>query len=455
MDTLKLKNDFSGKLVKCQVCGEIFDSSLEKCPTCGAGKDRFVPVETKETNYSNDTNDFYVIIGNGAAGINAAKAIRARDKTGSIVMISKEQYSTYHRPMLTKALVTNPDAKSIAVQDESWYEENCVYQVLGKEIVEIDTRIKEVILNDGTRLKYTKLIYAAGAECFIPPIPGKDKPEVIAIRRLEDTRKIAELLPRVKHVAVIGGGVLGLEAAWALRTANCQVTVLETGPSLMGRQLDAPASDLLREIAQGQGIRILTGVQTASIQGEEHVTGVKLVDGTEIPAELVIVSAGVRANITLAKAVGMETDRAVVVNDKMETSIKDIYACGDCAQYQGVNYSLWSVAVEQGTIAGANAAGEELTYEMNPAALHFNGMNTALFAIGDAGKNPNLVYKALEYKDLDKKQYQKLYFLNDVLCGVILIGDVSRLNELTEAVQKQVTYKEMVKKFNLLQKAQM
>lgn len=434
-------------LVKCLVCGEIFDSSLEVCPVCGVGKENFVPVEDMQSGYSNDTNDFYVIIGNGAAGFNAAKAIRERDKTGSIVMISNEPYNTYNRPMLTKSLMANLDAEQIAVQDASWYEENRVYQVLGKEIVTVDTQAKEVVMNDGTRLKYTKLIYATGSECFLPPIAGKDKPEVIAIRRLEDTRKIAELLPKVKHVVVIGGGVLGLEAAWEMKKAKRQVTVLEVAPILMGRQLDESAADLLKKIAQDQGVQIVTGAQIASIEGEEHVTGVKLADGTEIPAELVIVSAGVKANIALAKTAGLETERAVVVNERMETSVKDIYACGDCAQYQGVNYALWSQAVEQGKVAGANAAGDELAYEIIPAALNFHGMNTALFAIGDAGKNPNLVYKTMEYKDMGKKQYQKFYFLNNRLCGVILIGDVSRMGELTEAVQKHATYKEVMKNY--------
>lgn len=434
-------------LVKCLVCGEIFDSSLEVCPVCGVGKDNFVPVEVSETNYSNDTNDFYVIIGNGAAGLNAAKAIRERDKTGSIVMISNEPYSTYNRPMLTKSLMANLDVEQIAVQDASWYEENRVYQALGKEIVTIDTRAKEVIMSDGARLKYTKLIYATGSECFIPPITGKDKPEVIAIRRLEDTKKIAELLPKVKNVVVIGGGVLGLEAAWEMKKAKRHVTVLESASVLMGRQLDESGAELLKKIAQAQGIQIVTGAQAASIEGEEHVTGVKLADGTVVPAELVIISTGVKANIALAKAAGLETERAVVVNEKMETSIKDIYACGDCAQYQGTNYALWSQAVDQGKVAGANAAGEELIYEAVPAALNFHGMNTALFAMGDAGKNPNLVYKTMEYKDMGKKQYQKFYFLNNRLCGVILIGDVSRLGELTEAVQKHATYKEVMKNY--------
>lgn len=432
-------------LVKCLVCGEIFDSSMEVCPVCGVGKENFVPVEAEETQYTNNTKDFYVIIGNGAAGLNAAKAIRERDKTGSVIMISNEPYSTYNRPMLTKSIMADLDESQIAVQETSWYEENNIIQLLGKEVTSIDADNKEIVMNDGMKLQYTKLIYAAGSECFIPPIPGHDKPEVVAIRRLADTKKIAGLLPEVKHVAVIGGGVLGLEAAWEMRKARCEVTVLELAPILMGRQLDEAAGEVLKKIGQDQGIQIHTGVQIASIEGEEHVTGVKLADGTVVPAELVIVSAGVRANVALAKAAGVEVDRAAVVNSRMETSVKDIYACGDCAQFEGINYAIWPQAVEQGKVAGANAVGETLEYTTVPAALNFHGMNTALFAAGDAGKNPNLVYKTVEFKDMGKKQYQKYYFLNNRLCGVILIGDVSRMGEMTEALEKHLTYAEVMK----------
>ncbi len=432
-------------LVKCLVCGEIFDSSMEVCPVCGVGKENFVPVEAEEVRYTNNTKDFYVIIGNGAAGLNAAKAIRERDKTGSVIMISNEPYSTYNRPMLTKSIMADLDADQIAVQEAAWYEENNIIQLLGKEVTSIDVENKEIVMSDGMKLKYTKLIYAAGSECFIPPIPGHEKPEVVAIRRLADTKKIEKLLPEVKHVAVIGGGVLGLEAAWEMRKARCEVTVLELAPVLMGRQLDEAAGDVLKKIGQDQGIRIHTGVQITSIEGEDHVTGVKLADGTVVPAELVIISAGVRANAALAKAAGVEVDRAVVVNNKMETNVKDIYACGDCAQYEGINYAIWPQAVEQGKVAGANAVGEALEYTTVPAALNFHGMNTALFAAGDAGKNPNLVYKTVEFKDMGKKQYQKYYFLNNRLCGVILIGDVSRMGEMTEALEKHLTYAEVMK----------
>lgn len=435
------KKSATTTLVKCLVCGEIFDSSLEICPVCGVGQENFVPVEAEDTSYQKDTEGFYLILGNGAAGLNAAKSIRERDKTASIVMVSNEPYRSYNRPMLTKAIMADLNEDQIAIQDREWFEEQRIVQVLGKKVVAVDTTKQEVTLEDQTHLQYTKLIYALGAECFIPPIPGSDKSSVVAVRRLEDTRKIADLLPKVKNVVVIGGGVLGLEAAWEMKKAGCKVTVLEIAPVLMGRQLDTPAAELLKSISQDCGIEIQTGVQVEEILGGKQTTAVKLKDGQEILAELVIVSSGIRANTGLAGDMGLVTDRGIVVNEKMETSLQNVYACGDCAQYKDVNYAIWPEAVEQGKTAGANAAGEEKEYVQVPAALTFHGMNTALYAIGDAGKNPDLVYKTVEWKDMGRKQYKKYYFLNNRLCGVILIGDVSEMAALSEAVEKKVPYK--------------
>lgn len=431
------------KLVKCLVCGEIFDASLEICPVCGVGKENFVPADSEENTFSRDSKDFYVILGNGAAGLSAAKAIRERDKTGSIVMISNEIYSTYNRPMLTKSMVAELKAEEIAVEPDEWYESNHVYQVLGKEVLSIDTAEKEVSLGDGTKLKYTKLIYALGSECFIPPIPGVDKPQTVAIRRMSDIEKIEAMLSDVENVVVIGGGVLGLEAAWEMKKARKNVTVLELAPQIMGRQLDAAASEMLTSISESNGIAIHTGVQIASIEGEERVTGVKLSDGTLFAAELVIVSAGVRANAALAEKAGIAINRGVVVNDKMETNVPGVYACGDCAEYDGINYAIWPQALEQGKTAGANAAGDSLAYETVSAGLSFHGMNTGLYAIGDNGKNPNLLYRTVEFKDAGRKQYEKYYFLNNRLCGAILIGDTSKMAKITEAIEEKKSFQEM------------
>ena len=433
------------RLVKCLVCGEIFDASLEVCPVCGVGKENFVPVYEDETTFQKDTNEIFLVLGNGAAGINAAKAIRERNKTCNIVMISNESVLSYNRPMLTKSMIAKFDANQIAIHDEAWYKENNITNILDKNVIDINTEEKVVTLEGDMKLKYDKCIYALGSESFIPPINGHEKEGVIAIRRISDTDKINKLLPQVKNAVVIGGGVLGLEAAWELCKAKCNVTVLELAPSLMSRQLDEKSGEFLGNIIKQAGIKLKLNVKIDSIEGDASVTGVKLGDGEVIPADLVVMSCGVRANTSVASSCGIEVNKAVVVNEKMETNKEDIYACGDCAEFENINYAIWPQAVEMGKVAGANAAGDSLTYETVSAGLNFNGMNTSLFAIGDNGKNPNKKYKTVEFVDDQKQTYEKYYFVNNRLSGVILIGDTSKLAEMTTAVEENRLFNKIFK----------
>ena len=188
------------KLVKCLVCGEIFDSSLDTCPVCGVGREYFVEVDAEDTDFCRDTEDFFVIIGNGIAGLSAAEEIRKRNKTASVVMISDEPYDTYNRPMLTKSMLAGLTPEQTAVHEPEWYEKHNIIRVLGRRVASVDTEIKQVVLEDGTKMVYTKLIYALGAESFIPPIRGAGQEHVAAVRRLADVQKICEMLPDIKSV---------------------------------------------------------------------------------------------------------------------------------------------------------------------------------------------------------------------------------------------------------------
>ena len=430
-------------LVKCLVCGEIFDSSLDICPVCGVGKENFITVEVDENEYKKNTNEIYLILGNGAAGISAATAIRERNETCSIVIASNEAVLGYNRPMLTKSMIAKFNSNQIAVHDEAWYKEKNITNVLDREVVKIDVKAKEVIFEDGIKLKYDKCIYALGSECFVPPILGVDKEEVIAIRRISDTDKVIELLPKVKNAVVIGGGVLGLEAAWELSKAKCKVTVLELADTLMGRQLDNEGGKFLEEIIKGEGIDVKLNVKIDEIEGVDSVTGVKINGNEIIEADLVIISCGIAANSKIAKESGINANRAIIVTEKMETNISDIYACGDCAEYNGINYGIWPQAIEMGKIAGANATGDSLIYETVDAALTFNGINTSLYAIGDNGKKPNVQYRTVEFKDPVKRTYTKYYFTNNRLCGAILIGDTSDIVKVTQDVKENKLFKQI------------
>lgn len=427
------------KLVKCLVCGEIFDASLDTCPVCGVGRDKFVEVEVEETAFRNDTQNTYVILGNGCAGVSAAQAIRERDKTGRILLISNEG-PAYQRPMLTKAMLSGLTADQMALHPAGWYEGQNIVQILERQVVAVDAQNKQVELDGGFKLPYTKLIFALGSECFIPPIPGHDKQGVVAIRRLSDVVKIQAMGSALKQAVVIGGGVLGLEAAWELRKAGIEVTVLELAPKLMGRQLDDAAAALLLDACGKSQVRVETGVQIQSIQGGETVTGVELGSGEVIPAQLVVVSAGVRANTAIAQSAGIEVDRAIVVNERMETNLPGVYACGDCAQYQGVNYALWPEAQEQGKTAGACAAGELAAYQPIAPVLAFHGMGTELFSLGDPGKQPGVEYKTVEVRDEARSTLERYYFAAGKLCGVILAGDLSKMGDMMAAMEEKRSF---------------
>lgn len=434
----KLEPAKSGK-VKCLICGAILDEGEEICPVCGVGKENFVPLEDLELTHHKDSKEHFVILGGGTAAYNAARSIRFRNDTCKITMISNEAFLPYNRPMLTKAMMANFTDNQMAIEKQEWYKNNKIKLLLNTTVVAIHPDKKEIVLNDET-INYDKCIYALGATCFVPPIQGHDLQGVVAIRSISDVKHINQILPSIENVVVIGGGVLGLEAAWELAKAKRKVTVLEMMPQIMPRQLDEGASEIIENSLSKNGIELHTNVKIVEIKGEVKAQSVVLEDGREFRADLVIVSAGVRANIELAKQAGVEVDRAILVNEKMETNIEDLYACGDCAEYNGINYSLWSEATEMGKIAGANAAGDNLIYTNVNGALTFFGLNTSLYACGDNGKNPNTLYKTVEMKDNQKGTYEKLYFANNNLCGIILIGDLKKMKELTLALEEQRSF---------------
>lgn len=431
-------------LVKCLVCGEIFDSSLKTCPVCGVGPENFVPVDSMDTGFRMDTMEKFVILGGGTAALNAAKAIRQRNTIASITMISEEPDLPYDRPMLTKNMFGAVCNGAIASVDAEWYKENNVTLLLNSKVEHLDPGSRQVILADGAVYPYDKCIYALGSHSFIPPIKGADLYGVTPVRTIADVMTVRELAEKgTKNAVVIGGGVLGLETAWELRKEKLNVTVLEGAPLPMAGKIDTETAKLLIEIAAKNGITIKTGVKIAEIGGSGHVDCVYLEGGERVNADLVILSTGVRANIAVAEEAGLITERAVVVNEKMETGIEGVYACGDCAQFDGANIAIWPVASEMGRIAGANAAGEGLPYRPETQGMTFMGMNTQLYAIGDVGTKKDAQYKTLEIRDDKKQTLEKYYFINNIVCGAILLGDISKMAAITEAVQNRKTFKEV------------
>ena len=283
-------------MVKCLVCGATFEEGADVCPVCGVGAENFISYAEEEVTFRRDTDEKFVIIGGGPAAKSAAEAIRQRNREAMITIVTQEAYLPYNRPMLTKGIVTDFGYNGLAVEGEEWYLQNNIFFMANTTVLKIDTDAKliDVQLQDGGKggVVYDKLIYALGAYCFVPPIPGHDLPHVVSVRSIADTERVRKIIEErnATRAVCIGGGVMGLEGAWGLKNGGLDVTVLETAPGLLPRQLDDNASAMLEDICNNAGVHIVTGAKIAKITEDAVV----LEDGTEYEAQLVIMSTGMR-----------------------------------------------------------------------------------------------------------------------------------------------------------------
>ncbi len=433
------------KAWKCLVCGEIVpgDKAPQKCPVCGVPADQFVGVEIDKAGFTSNEKSKIVIIGSSAAGVSAAAAIRLRNQKCSIDMISAEAVIGYNRPMLTKGLISKVEGSNFNIKPASWYKDNNINLLLSTEVTKVDRDNKEITLSNGNKLSYDKLIIATGARPQNVGIVGQELAGVFSIRDLNDVNNIQQMLPKVQNVVVLGSGILGIEAAWELKNAGKNVTIVDRSGVFMSKQLDAKASQILEDSIIKSEINIVHNAKVDSlicndnrkIEGKIAVSNVKLGDGNLLDADLVIISMGISPNVEIAKEAGLEIGKFILVDDLMKTNDDSIFACGDCSEFNGQSFGIWIQAIEMGKVAGANAIGDKLTYKQITPINAFNGLGTSLFAVGDNGKDENKKYKVVEVLDDSKNTYEKMYFVNDKLVGAILIGDTKKAVRLTKAYE--------------------
>jgi NADH oxidase (H2O-forming) len=433
---------------KCIVCGEIILSAQrpEICPVCGAPAEAFIEIPYIETSFSSASHESVLILGNGGAAVNAAEAIRVRNKVCPIEIIGEEDQLAYNRPMLTKNFFADYKQDEFLLKTASWYKENNIKVTLNAKAVELNTETKEVKLESGEVRHYDKLVIATGSDCFVPSIKGVQRDNVVKIRHLKDVAKIKELLKTSKRALIVGGGILGLEAAWQMKKAGLEVVVLEMLPALMLRQLDETTSAKLRALAEAKGIEVQTSVKILEISGEgDKADGILLDDGRKFEGDLIIISAGIAANADIAKKAGITVNRAIVVSANMETNVKGVYAAGDCAEFEGRNWAIWPQAVDMGKIAGANAAGDTITYTPILPAVSIHALDTDLYAIGDCGKNAEKKYLSVEMNDASKPFYAKYFFTDDRFVGGVLFYDTTKNIFLNDALAKNMPYADFLK----------
>lgn len=370
----------------------------------------------------------YLIIGNGIAGTTAAEEIRKIDGHNPILMISDEDYLTYYRVKLSHFINKKYSLTELLIHDEDWYKEKNIQTKLGKRIKSIDIRNCSVQLEDGEKIDYEKLLVANGGSASIPEVMGAEKKGIYALRNLEDLEKVQEYLLNCKEVAVIGGGLLGLEAAWALKELGIRVNVVEFFPYLLPKQLDSELAKHVKEQLEQRGLYIYLGAAAEEIVGEDRVEGIVLQEGQVIPVDMVLFSTGMKSNRVIVEGTNIQTNKGIQVNAFMETSQENIYAAGDVAEFEGVVMGLWSTAMDQGKIAGRNMAGIQERYKPLKPATYLSIGGFSLFSVGEIdGEQFSLSYQ-------EETVFHKLFIKDGKLIGGVLTGDIKKMAKLKKAV---------------------
>jgi nitrite reductase (NADH) large subunit len=299
-----------------------------------------------------------VVIGNGIAGAAFVDEL-LEEGSGrvSITLYGAEEVGTYNRVRLSEYMAGAVGLEELGMRPKEWYEERGIDLRLGVRVLKVDTEGREVLGSDGERIAYERLVFATGSEPFVLPVPGREKEGVFVFRTVEDVERMLEATP--KRAVVIGGGLLGLEAAWGLVARGAKVTVVDLARHLMSQQLDGAAGVMLRREIEKMGVGVRLNALIEEISGNGKVEGVRLRGGEELPADMVVVCAGIRSNAGLARACGIRTERGIVVDARLETSVPDVYAVGECAEHDGVVHGLVALALEQVRVAARCVLGIE------------------------------------------------------------------------------------------------
>ncbi|NLL38950.1 MAG: NAD(P)/FAD-dependent oxidoreductase [Clostridiales bacterium] len=365
-----------------------------------------------------------VIAGGGIAGLSAAQGAREISPDSDIKLICAEKRLTYYRPRICE-IFSGLDPEKLLVKNEQWYKENKIDTIWGT-VVHVDKEDKSVTLDDGSKLEYDKLIISTGAVGNLPKVPGSERDNVLAMRFISDVDRVRKYPGKV---AIIGGGLLGLEAAWHLSREGRAVTVVDRGSHLLSRQLDSQAAEFFKNICLKAGVQVILNGNLSHIEDGKAV----LEDGTEIEAAVVLFAAGIVPSVELGQKTGLEVKRAIVVDDRMQTSLPDIYACGDCAEIDGINRGLWTVSMAQGLVAGKNAGGGDAVYKAEAPSYSMNAMGTRIWSLGDISATDGVVETAGE------DSFKKLFFSPEgKLVGAILIGDIGKSSKLRKAINEGI-----------------
>ena len=378
-----------------------------------------------------------VMIGNGMAGIRTLEELlKLTPDLYDITVFGNEPHPNYNRIQLSTVLQGDTTVQDIIINDWDWYKENNIQLLTGEEIVNIDTEKKVVVSNTGRVTEYDECIFATGSRSFIIPFKGHDKEGVTGFRNIQDCEYMIESSKEYKKAVVIGGGLLGLEAARGLLNLGMEVKVVHLLPYLMEKQLDPTGSKMLQKELEAQGMEFLMEKDTDEILGDSHVTGIRFKDGTEVETDLVVMAVGVRANIGVAKEGGLEVNRAIVVNDFLETNVPNVYAVGECAEHRGNVYGLVAPLYEQGKVLAAFLAGKMPDpYEGSVVATQLKVSGVDMYSAGDIMDDPSM--KAIKVHNEFDGVYKKVLIRDNQVAGVVLFGETSDSTRLFSMMRKK------------------
>ena len=364
-----------------------------------------------------------VLVGNGMAGVRTLEELlKIAPDAYDITVFGAEPYGNYNRILLSPVLAGEKTIDDIMLNTREWYEENNIKLHAGKKVVGVDRKLKKVIAEDGTEESYDRLLLATGSNPFVIPVPGHELPGVIGFRDIHDVNTMLDTAKSKQHAVIIGGGLLGLEAAYGLSLQGMSVTVVHLTETLMERQLDDVAGAMLQKELEEKGLQFLMATQTEAILGDACVKGVRFKGGLEIAADIVVMAAGIRPNIELAKNIGLHCERGIVVNDTMQTYDPKIYSVGECVQHRGETYGLVAPLFEQAKVCANHLAKYGIgRYEGSVTSTKLKVTGIDLFSAGDFIGDEST--EEIVMKDAAHGTYKKVVLKDNKIHGAVLYGD--------------------------------
>ncbi len=378
-----------------------------------------------------------IVIGNGMAGMACVDEILKRNPGFKIQVFSEEPFYNYNRILLSAVLAGEKSVEDIYINTKEWYEKHGIDIHLGTKVVDVDAQHKLVKTDKGYSFDFDRLLLATGSTPFIPPIEGVHKEGVFTFRNMADTNQILETCKEAKHAVVIGGGLLGLEAARGILNQGLRVSVVHLQDRLMDMQLDTVGGQFLKREIEKLGIEVLLNKSTSKIMGNGSVEGVMFKDGSIVEADMVVIACGIRPNVELGKKAGLKINRGIVVNDFLETSDPSIFAIGECVEHREKVYGLVAPLYDQGKILAATITGNKgPVYEGSTLATKLKVMGIELFSGGDfKAEEPDK--EVVSYQDHAFGIYKKVVVHQGRVVGTILIGDTSDSNRFLEMIRKK------------------